>query len=85
MLELALPGQVFGWAMWVRQDGIAESAQAVEPTTVVVLDLNRLVDFQAFRKLGWRMLLELYGWLQESGLCPPNIQGWLRLKRQVVG
>jgi CRP-like cAMP-binding protein len=78
-LELTLPGEAFGWATWVRPDRIAVSAHALEPVSLVALALEHLRDSQTFLKVSQRMVQNLYGRLQESGLCPPNIQALLRL------
>lgn len=80
-LELASPGSPFGWAAWMREDFITMSAYAAEPVSLVAFDLQRLGDSQTFMKVSQRMLQILYGILQEHGLCPPNIQAWLRIKR----
>ena len=78
--ELSAPGEPFGWAMWVRSDRIAVAAYALQPTTLIALDLDRLGDAETFLKVQGRMLQSLYGRLQEAGICPPSIQGMLRLK-----
>jgi CRP-like cAMP-binding protein len=78
-LELALPGEAFGWATWVRPDRIAVSAHALEPVSLVVLDLEHLRDSQTFLKVRQRMLQNLYGRLEETSLCPPNMQMLLKL------
>ncbi len=78
-LELALPGAAFGWATWVRPDRIGVSAHVLEPVSAVVLELNRLEDPLVFLKLSQRMIQRLYGRLQETGLCPPNMHVLLKL------
>lgn len=78
-LELALPGAAFGWATWVRPDRIGVSAHALEPVSAVALELNRLEDPLVFLKLSQRMIQRLYGRLQETGLCPPNMHVLLKL------
>ena len=78
-LELALPGEAFGWATWVRPDRIEVSAYALEPVSLVGLDLNRLEDSLTFLKVSERMIQNLYGRLQETGLCPPNMRVLLKL------
>lgn len=78
--DLSTPGEPFGWATWVRSDRIAAKASALQPTTLIALDLERLGDGETFLKVQGRMLQFLYGRLQEGGICPPNIQGMLRLK-----
>jgi len=66
--------------MWVRSDRIAVAAYALQPTTLIALDLDRLGDAETFLKIQGQMLQLLYGRLQEAGICPPSIQGMLRLK-----
>jgi len=56
------------------------AAYALHPTTLIALDLDRLGDAETFLKVQGRMLQSLYGRLQEAGICPPSIQGMLRLK-----
>lgn len=79
MIELTAPGQVFGWTAWIRPDRIKVSAEALEPSSLVALDLHRLQNTQAFLKVGQRMVQGLYGLLQEYGLCPPNLSALLKL------
>jgi len=78
-LELALPGEAFGWATWVRYERIEVSAYALEPVSSVVLDLNRLKGSLTFLKISQRMVQSLYGRLQKTGLCPPNMHVLLKL------
>ena len=78
--ELTMPGETFGWTIWMRSDFLQITAVAVEQTSLVVLYLAQLHDTQTFMNLSQRMLLLLYTTLQENGLCPPNIQGVLELK-----
>ena len=80
MVELAQPGEPFGWSFWVRPDRIAVSARALEPVSLGSFDLSRLNDSETFRKISLYVVRCLYGWLQETGLCPPNIQAYLKLK-----
>ena len=80
-VEIAAPGAGFGWTTWVRTERILVSAQAAEPTSLVALDLDRLRDTQTLWKVGQEMIQKLYGFLLEGGVCPPNPQGLLRLKR----
>lgn len=80
MFELSTPGEPFGWAAWVRPDRIAATANALQATSLIALDLERLGDAETYLKVQGRMLQFLYGRLQEGGICPPNIQGMLRLK-----
>lgn len=82
--EIASPGEPFGWGAWMRQDFLTVSAHAKEPTSLVIFDLQRLGDTQTFMKLSQRMLQILYGKLQEQGLCPPNIEAWLKMKRLLL-
>jgi CRP-like cAMP-binding protein len=79
--KLALPGEAFGWGAWMRHEFLSVSAIALAPLSLVVLDLQRVNDSQSFMKVSQRMLQILYGILQEYGLCPPNIQAWLNMKR----
>jgi len=81
--ELDRPGEPFGWAAWVRPDRIVASARAVSQVSLVALDLGRLKDWQTFWKVKQPMLLRLYARLQESGICPPNVQGLLKLKHEL--
>lgn len=81
VLELATPGELFGWAAWVRPDRIAVAAQTVKATSLVTIDLDRLGDSEVFRKIGQQLIVNLYARLQESGVCPPNVAGLLNLKR----
>jgi CRP-like cAMP-binding protein len=82
--QLTSPGEIFGWATWIRQDFLSLSARATGPVTLVVFDFQRLGDAQSFMKISQRTLQLLYGTLQEHGLCPPNIQAWLKLKRLLL-
>jgi len=43
--------------------------------------LAGLQDTETFFKVTQRMLQLLYARLQECGLCPPNIQALLKMKR----
>ncbi len=79
-MELSSPGVAFGWAKWIRPDRIAVSAYALEPVSLISLDLDRLKDPEVFWKISQHMLQDLYGRLQEHGLCPPNIRGLLMLE-----
>ena len=79
-LELDADGEVFGWAAWVRPERIAVTACAVAPTSVIVLDLDRLRQSPLYWKVSQWMVYRLFGLVQEAGLCPPNIQGLLELK-----
>ena len=80
-VEIATRGAGFGWTTWVRAERILVSARAAEPTSLVALDLDRLRDSQTLWKVGQQMVQRLYGFLLEGGVCPPNPQGLLRLKR----
>jgi hypothetical protein len=68
----------------MREDFLTLSASAVEPVSLVALDLRRLGDTQTFMKVSQRMLQILYGTLQEHGLCPPNLQAWLKMKHTLL-
>jgi|GEM_PF-1181318 len=81
---LISPGEIFGWATWIRQDFLSLSATSTGPVTLAVFDFLRLGDTQSFMKISQRTLQLLYGTLQEHGLCPPNIQAWLKLKRLLL-
>jgi CRP-like cAMP-binding protein len=81
VLELATPGELFGWAVWVRPDRIAVAAQALEAVSLVAVDLERLGDTEVFTKVGQQLIVNLYARLQEGGVCPPNVAGLLNLKR----
>lgn len=80
MLDLAEPGEAFGWAGWIRSDRLSVSVFALEQVSVVALDLRKLGDTQTFMKVGRRVLQLLYARLQECGICPPNINGLLKMK-----
>jgi hypothetical protein len=82
--DLDSPGEPFGWSAWMRQDFLTASAFAVEPVSLAAFDLRRLGDTQTFMKVSQRMLQILYGLLQENGLCPPNLQAWLKMKRLLL-
>ena len=84
VLELVTPGELFGWAAWVRPDRIAVAAQALEATSLVAFDLERLGDTEVFTKVGQQLIVNLYARLQESGVCPPNVEGLLKLRRAVL-
>jgi len=79
--ELDRPREPYEWAAWVRSDRIVASARAVSQVSLVALDLGWLKDWQTFWKVRQPMLLRLYARLQESGICPPNVRGLLRLQR----
>jgi CRP-like cAMP-binding protein len=83
IFNLEKAGEVFGWATWVRPDRITLEAQAVDQVSLVACDLDRLGDSQVFMKISQWMLQSLYGRLQESGLCPPNVRGLLKLKQLI--
>jgi hypothetical protein len=74
-------GDIFGWATWVRPDRITLEARALDAVSLVALDLDRMGDSQVFFKVSQWMLQNLYARLQESGICPPNIQGLLKIKQ----
>jgi len=84
-VELSASGEPFGWAAWMRADRVGISARALEATSLVVFDLERLGDSEIFRKLSIRMLELLYARLQEYGICPPNVQALLKFKRMLEG
>lgn len=77
-LELATHGAALGWATWVHPDRILISSHALEPTTLVALDLNRLRDSQTLSQVGQRMIQRLYELLLVGGVCPRAPQGLLR-------
>ena len=80
---LALPSEPFGWAAWMRPDRLGVSAWALGSVSVVAFDLARLGDTGTFLKVSQRMLQLLYARLQEYGLCPPNVQALLKMKRML--
>jgi CRP-like cAMP-binding protein len=82
--ELALPGELFGWAGWMRPDRLGVSARASGSVSLVAIDLKKMNDTTTFLKVSQRVLQLLYARLQEFGLCPPNIQGLLKMKCQEV-
>jgi len=84
-VELSAAGEPFGWAAWMRSDRVGVSARALEATSLVVFDLERLGDSETFRKVSIRMLELLYARLQEYGICPPNVQTLLKFKRMLEG
>lgn len=79
-LDLRTAGEPFGWAMWVRSERITAAATARKTTTLVALDLNHLGDATTLLKVSQRMVQLLYARLQEGGVCPPDIQGLLKLQ-----
>jgi len=79
--ELITPGEPFGWAAWARPDRLGVSARALGSVSVAAFDLARLPDTGTFFKVTQRMLQLLYARLQEGGLCPPNVQALLKMKR----
>lgn len=79
--ELTTPGEPFGWAAWMRPDRLGVSARALGSVSVAAFDLAGLQDTETFFKVTQRMLQLLYARLQEGGLCPPNIQALLKMKR----
>jgi len=81
--EVTRPGELFGWAAWVRPDRIGVSARAVTRVSLVALELERLKDWKTSWHVREWMLLRLYARLQESGICPPNVQGLLKLKHEL--
>jgi len=83
IFELNQAGEPFGWTAWARPDRIAASARTVGQVSLVALDLGRLKDWQTFWHAREWMLLKLYARLQESGICPPNVQGLLKLKHEL--
>jgi len=78
--ELVLPGELFGWAGWIRPDRLGVSAWAFGSVSLVTINLIRLGDTGTFLKVSQRVLQLLYARLQEFGLCPPNVQALLRMK-----
>jgi CRP-like cAMP-binding protein len=84
-VELSAPGELFGWAAWMRADRVGVSARSVENVSVAAFDLERLGDSDIFRKVSLRMLELLYARLQEYGICPPNVQALLKFKRMLEG
>jgi CRP-like cAMP-binding protein len=82
-IELNSPGELFGWAAWVRPDRVSVSARTLRDASVAALDLARLKDSVIFLKVSERMLQLLYARLQEYGLCPPNVQALLKMKRLI--
>lgn len=81
--NLNSPGDVFGWAAWMRPEFLRTAAFAVEPVSLAAFDLRRLGDTYVYLKAREKMLQILYGYLQQQGLCPPNIHGWLKMKRHL--
>jgi len=82
-VELSSHGESFGWGAWMRADRVGTSARALETTSLVVFDLERMGDSETFRKVRLRMLELLYARLQEYGICPPNVQALLKFKRML--
>ena len=80
---LALPGEPFGWAAWMRPDRLGVSARAFGSASLVAFDLAKLGDTNTFIKVSQRMLQLLYAHLQEYGLCPPNVQALLKMKHML--
>jgi CRP-like cAMP-binding protein len=82
-IELNSPGELFGWAAWMRPDRVSVSARTLGDASVAAFDLARLKDSVIFLKVSERMLQLLYARLQEYGLCPPNVQALLKMKRLI--
>jgi CRP-like cAMP-binding protein len=82
-IELNSPGEMFGWAAWMRPDRVSASARTLRDVSVAAFDLARLKDSVIFLKVSERMLQLLYARLQEYGLCPPNVQALLKMKRLI--
>ena len=78
--ELTLPGELFGWAGWMRPDRLGVSARALGSVSLVAFELTRMGDTGAFLKVSQRVLQLLLARLQEYGLCPPNVQALLKMK-----
>jgi len=78
---LTMLAEPFGWAAWMRPDRLGVSARALGSVSVVAFDLTRLGDTGTFLKVSQRVLQLLYARLQEYGLCPPNVQALLKMKR----
>lgn len=79
VFELATTGTAFGWGSWVHPGCIAVSAQALGTVSVVRFELECRVCGAGFTNVGLCMVHYLYKLLQEGGLCPPNLQAYLRL------
>lgn len=71
------PGQTLGWSALVRAERISASARAIETTSVVVVDLERLARVELALRIYRRLVQQLYGLLQETGLCPPDLKSLL--------
>lgn len=86
-IELNTPGELFGWAAWIRADRVEISARAEETVLATVFDLERLGDGKHSLKIGYHMLELVYAHLQEHRICPPNVQALLKFKKllQSVG
>ena len=84
-IELSLPGELFGWAAWMRPERVGVSARTLGNVSVAIFDLERLGGSEIFIKLSIRLLQLLYARLQEYGLCPPNVQMLLKMKHLLQG
>lgn len=80
-IELNTPGKLFGWAAWIRADRLEISARAEDTVLATVFDLECLRDGNHFLKLGYHMLELAYAYLQEYGICPPNVQALSKFKK----
>lgn len=79
VFELSTLGTAFGWGSWVHPERIAVSAMALGSVSVLRFELGCQACDTGFNNLGICMIHYLYKLLQESGLCPPNLQTYLRL------
>lgn len=71
------PGQTLGWSALVRAERISASARALEAASVVAVDLGRLTKVELALKVRCRLVQQLYGLLQEAGICPPDLRALL--------
>lgn len=74
---LQQPGQTLGWSALVRVERISTSARILEPASLVAVDLRRLTQWELALKVRRRLVQQLYGLLQEAGICPPDLQAVL--------
>ena len=71
-IVLSRRGQTLGWSALIRGDRISASARCLEDSSFVAVDLRRLAPGELALKVYRRLVQQLYGLLQEAGLCPPN-------------
>jgi len=84
-LVLQRPGQTLGWSAVVHVERISTSARILEPTSLVAVDLRRLTQVELALKVRRRLVQQLFGLLQELGICPPDLGALLALGQPAPG